>query len=367
MNFKNYLKCIKNDPEASLLLRDYNPKPTITVAVNQNHYTLLPKHVHTANSHKNTNISKKRKAYDIDIQPIVTIDNTPVKKKWSQSEYSSIISIVDKYIKERNSGADEKICWIEVFQLWKQTYPVNIIDSNSKQIKNLYLTAKRRLTSDCYSNINCSSTVTNCNSTHNAIISNNHNIISNKNTTTNNDSNSNDDDYNTNNSINIDNAGDGNIELLEITTTNNADNIHNDENIINNNNYYYYNEHLININNHAITSDNSIYNATTTTTNNNNINELLNTHSHTTLRYPKHKQPFSLEELQILIDAVKSYHVSHKYNKTIKWDKVYYNYNTEATKQYAQDNTKPIFARTDQQLAEKYKSYINKNKKNIKL
>ena len=142
--------------------------------------------------------------------------------------------------------------------------------------------------------------------------------------------------------------------------------LNNDNNNNNNNN-----EHLITFNNHTITSDNSIKKATaiTTTANNNNnnnnhINELLNTHSRTTLRYPKHKQPFSLEELQILTDAVKSYHELYSNNKTIKWNKVYNIYYTEATKQYAKDNTKPIFVRTNQQLEEKYKSSINKNKEN---
>ena len=317
MNFKNYLKCIKNDPEAPLLLRDYNPKPSITVAVNQNHYTLLPKHVHTANSHKNTNVNNKRKRFNIEQQPIiVTIDSSKsAKKKWSPSKYDSIIRIVNRYINERlNSAVNEQICWNDVFVLWIQMYPNDATICNPNQIKNLYLTATRKLNS--YHNSNNQTTI---NNTNYGTISNNHNNIANNNT------------YN---------------DIQSIDLSNNDDIISSSDHISDNNNI-------------NITMSNTSNNHNMNT---NNINGQLIDNNHTTLRKPdKLKQPFSREELSILNNAIDSYRTRTR-KKSINWDKIHFLYDTEASKQYSHDNSKPIYAKTKQQLEEKYKSSIRKNK-----
>ena len=241
---------------------------------------------------------------------------------WTIKEQKQLINIVNG---TKQVGC--QISWSDIVSLWHQQYPNDIELVNQTKLKSCYQQAINKSNP---------SHVTN-NYQSDELLPTNHNSQS----------------Y-----ADIDDEYDD-INTNDYATSNMNANIFTMNNDSNNNN----NEHLITINNHTtITSDNCIKNATTTTNNNNNNNninnndELRNINTHTSLRCPKHKQPFSLEELQILTNALKSYHESYINNKTIRWDKIHYLYNTEATKQYAQDNTKPIFARTNKQLEEKYKS-----------
>ena len=320
MNVQNYLKIVSRGEKSRLIINNYNPTTNNTIATNNNHYTKLPKHQHEADSHKTTNRNQILKRND---QPVVYEDRSSKisRKEWTPTKYASIISLV------RNNRKPEckNIDWKYILSLWKSQHPNDTAFNNLSdetailKLKTLHLTASRKHGDQIISNN----------------VSSSNNSAGNIDLITLND-------YHNNESSNL------NDDLTSnLISTNNFINCSENNNIIAANNI---NQNFTNYNTTAAT--------TTTTNNNNNINNINN---HTTLRDPKHKQPFSPDEVKILVNALESYYKAVDKNKSIKWDSIYYIYNTEATNQYIQDNSKPIFARTKQQLEEKYKISI-KNK-----
>ena len=243
MNVHNYLAVIRKHSNTQLIINDYNPKATINTTSNNNsHYTKLPKHVSCPNSHKNTNQNQKRKHANLE-QPIIYIDTSSkhCRKEWSPGKYQSIIEIVDKHKKTDYRTID----WKPILCSWKKSFPhddmlntMNDEDAITK-LRSLHLTATRKFV----------------NNTNNIYNHNNVNISNNLN--------------------NIQcSSNDSNINGIVLDYNDDIDELINNE--------------VININ----TTDNN--------NNNNHLNELLNSNNQINLRIPSKKQPFSIDEQDIL-------------------------------------------------------------------
>ena len=359
-NFQYYKRL--NTENVNLLLRDYDPKPTISVAVNQNKYTKLPKHTHCATSHKklnsSTNNNKRMRNAD---EPIVYVDKNAAttRKIWSPSKYSSIINTVNTYTTNHSS---KEICWKEVVQLWRIEYP-HLTNITDQQIKTLYLTAKRKSNTTYNYDNSDNNFIMDISDDITTSITTNNNIIQSGNTHDNNNSNNYNNNNNNNNNNNLDDYDEYNEtfnfdqlinnKVLNVNYNNNGDD--DDDNNNNNNNITNDNSNNNNYNNNNNTT------TTNTTTSTNNINEQLTYYNNQTiLRKPTKKQPFSKDEQSILNNVITVFREKIK-KSSLKWDTIAYMYQQEALQQYSTDSTKQIFLRTKAQLQQRHKDTINPN------